>query len=178
MITDSFMNTSRRPFVLSGALSLLTLSGLAFALALGCGKSEAAPAPTRSAGAEATSVGAGAKAETENYVVEIKGDGAYKAGAEGTVTVTLVTKGDYHINKQYPYKFKATDPAPEGVTFSKPVLQRGDGTFEEKTGSFKVPFTAAKAGRATVGGTFYLSVCSDANCVMDKVPLELAVDVK
>ena len=70
------------------------------------------------------------------------------------------------------------DPAPDGVTFPKPVLQRADGSFEEKKGYFKVPFTAAKAGKVTIGGTLYLSVCSDANCIMDKVPLEVAVDVK
>ena len=64
------------------------------------------------------------------------------------------------------------------MTFPKPILQRADGSFEEKKGYFKVPFTAAKAGKVTLGGTLYLSVCSDANCIMDKVPLEVAVDVK
>jgi DsbC/DsbD-like thiol-disulfide interchange protein len=64
------------------------------------------------------------------------------------------------------------------VTYPKPILQRADGTFEEKKGSFKVPFTAAKAGPVTIAGTLSLSVCSDANCIMDKVPLEVAVDVK
>ncbi len=37
---------------------------------------------------------------------------------------------------------------------------------------------AAKSGKVTIAGTLSLSVCSDANCIMDKVPLELAVDVK
>ncbi len=41
-----------------------------------------------------------------------------------------------------------------------------------------MPFVAAKAGKATISGTLLLSVCSDANCIMDKVPLELTVDVK
>jgi len=178
VLTLPIMNkqASRRLSTLSGAFSLVTLSGLAFAISLGCGKSEAAQ--NRGATSEATSaVGAGAKAETDNYIVEIKSDGSYKAGAEGNVLVTLTTKGDYHINKQYPYKFKAVDPAPEGVSFPKPVLTRDAGTFGEKDGSFKVPFVAAKSGRATIGGTFFLSVCSDANCVLDKVPLEVSVKV-
>jgi hypothetical protein len=37
---------------------------------------------------------------------------------------------------------------------------------------------AAKAGKYTIAGTFYLSVCSEANCIMDKAPLEVSVDVK
>jgi hypothetical protein len=156
---------------------MVTLSGLAFVMASGCGKSEAAP----KAGASVESVptvAASAKAEADNYVAEIKANGTYTAGQEGTVDVTLTVKGDYHTNKQYPYKFKLTDPAPDGVTFPKPVLKREDGTFEEKKGSFKVPFLASKPGKATISGTLLLSVCSDANCIMDKVPLELTVDVK
>ncbi|MFO0757023.1 MAG: hypothetical protein U0359_11055 [Byssovorax sp.] len=160
----------------SSTFSFVALAALGFAVSLGCGKSEAAQ--DRGAKPEAAPVAAGAKAETDNYVAEMKASGSYAAGKEGTVEVTLKTKGDYHINKQYPYKFKIAEPAPDGVTFPKPMLKREDGTFEEKTGSFKLPFTVAKAGRAKIAGTFSISVCSDANCVMDKVALEVDVDVK
>jgi hypothetical protein len=37
---------------------------------------------------------------------------------------------------------------------------------------------AAKPGKYAIAGTLFLSVCSDANCIMDKVPLEVSVDVK
>lgn len=120
---------------------------------------------------------AGSKADAANYIAEIVGTGAYKAGTEGTVQVTVVPKGEYHINAQYPYKFKANAPS-DGLTYPKPTLQRADGKFEEKRGTFIVPFVAAKAGKVSVGGTFNLSVCSAANCIMDKVPLEVVVDVK
>jgi hypothetical protein len=167
--------SQRRPLALCGAaLSLASLSGLAL-LAAGCSKSEAAT--MRRASSETTSVGAAAKAETENYVAEITASGSYKAGAEGTVEVVLVPKAGYHTNAQYPYKFKLSDP-PDGVSFPKPILSRADGNFEEKRGSFKVPFVAAKAGKATINGTLSLSVCSEANCIMDTVPLEVAVEVK
>ena len=178
MIFPSVMSikpTSRR-FPLSGGLSLVLLSALAFAAAVGCNKSEAAPA--RRSTSDSAVVAAGPKAETENYVAEIRANGGYKAGAEGTVEIVLTTKGAYHTNAQYPYRFKAADPAPDGVTYPKPVLQRADGAFEEKKGSFKLPFTASKAGKFTIGGIFSLSVCSEANCIMDKVPLEVSVDVK
>ncbi|SRR5258706_9216308 len=121
---------------------------------------------------------AASKAETESYVVEITASDGYKAGAEGKVKVTLVAKGTYHINGQYPYKFKTTAPPPDGVSYPKPILTRPDGTFEPTRAAFQIPFVAAKAGKATVGGVFHLSVCTDANCIMDKVPLEIGVDVK
>lgn len=179
MVFPSVMNTipSSRRASLTGGLCLLLLTGVAFAMASGCSKSEAATS-RKSSGAESAAVNGGPKVETENFVAEIKAGSAYKAGAEGTVEVTLVPKGGYHTNAQYPYKFKLKDPAPDGVTYPKPILQRADGTFEEKRGSFKVPFVAAKAGKAKIAGTFSLSVCSDANCIMDKVELETDVDVK
>ena len=120
---------------------------------------------------------AGSRADAANYTAEIVAAGAYKAGTEGTVHVTVVSKGEYHINPQYPYKFKANAPS-DGLTYPKPTLQRADGKFEETRGTFHVPFVAAKAGKATIGGTLNLSVCSAANCIVDKVPLDLVVEVK
>jgi hypothetical protein len=119
----------------------------------------------------------GAHAETANYVADIVPSGNYKVGAEGFVKVTIASKGEYHINPQYPYKFKAAAPAAEGVTYPKPVLQRADGTFETTRGTFQVPFVATKAGKATIGGTLHLSVCTATNCVMDKVALDIVVDI-
>ena len=121
---------------------------------------------------------AGAKVEADSYTAELKLVDHLKAGKETSFEITLQTKGDYHINKLYPYKFKAQDPAPEGVTYPKPVLARGDGQFEEKRGSLKGSVVVAKAGHAHVEGTFYMSVCSDANCVMEKVALSQDVEVR
>jgi len=151
----------------------LLLLGAAFAVA--CGKSEAAT--SRSTKAESISVGASAKSETENYVVEIRAAGPYKAGVEGAVEVSLKVKGAYHTNDQYPYRFKMAE-APAGVTYPKPILKREDGRFDKTSGTFRVPFTAAKAGTVKIGGQFSLSVCSEANCIMDKVDLVADVDVK
>lgn len=168
--------TSSGKSSVSGTLCALALAGLGFVLASGCSRSEAAPSK---AGAEESAVGpAASRHETDTYVIEMTTGGPYKAGTEGTVDVVVSAKGDYKINKQYPYKFKVIDPAPEGVTFPKPVLQKADGTFEEKKGVFKVPFVPAKPGKAKVAGTLYISVCSDANCIMDKQVLEREVDVK
>jgi len=160
-------------------LRLSPLAGVALALlGSGCSNSEAAPSRATPSPAPSAAVQAGARTDNDKYTAEIQANGAYKSGAEGAVDVVLTPKGGYHINAQYPYKFKLSDPAPEGVTFPKAILARADGSFEEKKGSFRVPFVAAKAGKVTVAGTLYLSVCSDANCIIEKEPLEVAVDVK
>ncbi|UQA56140.1 hypothetical protein [Polyangium aurulentum] len=171
--------SQRRP--LSALACLVALSGLTFALASGCGQSEAATqrgASSEAAAAPQAAPGKGPKIDAETYSVEMKVKGPVAAGKEGTLEIELLPKGAYHINNQYPYKFKLAEPAPEGVTFPKPLLKREDGKFEEKKGSFKVPFVASKAGKVKVAGTLSMSVCSDANCLMEKVDLEVDVDVK
>jgi hypothetical protein len=117
------------------------------------------------------------RAETEAYIAEMKGAGPYAAGQQGVVEITLTPKGAYHISAEYPYKFKAGDP-PDGVTYPKTALAKTDFDTSGGKGRFTFPFVAARTGRVTVGGTLFLSVCSDANCVMDKVGLEVPVDVK
>lgn len=118
-----------------------------------------------------------AKLETDSYRVEITATGPYKAGAKSSVRVALTTKGAFHINPQYPYRFKAK-PAPEGVTYPKPILERGDGQFEEKKAFFDVPFVASHAGKFEVGGIFHMSVCSAGSCIVEKAPLEVSISVE
>ena len=140
-----------------------------------CSRSEAAQ--SRRAVAETAHV-ASDRVEAEQYVAEIKLEGAYKAGAAGTVVVTLTSRGGYHTNSEYPYKFQLADPPPEGVSYPKPVLQRVDGIFEEHRATFRAPFVASRSGLAKIGGKLFMSLCSEANCIIDRVPLEVDVDVK
>jgi hypothetical protein len=120
---------------------------------------------------------ASVRLETENYLVEITAAGPFKVGVEGTAKVTLTTKGVYHINAQYPYRFKAA-AAPSGLSYPKPVLQRADGQFEEKRAVFNLAFVASQAGKFNVGGTFHMSVCSAGSCLVEKAPLDVAVNVQ
>ena len=118
------------------------------------------------------------RAETDKYIAEMKPAESYAAGQQGTVDVTLTPKGGYHISAGFPYyKFKAGDP-PDGVTYPKTALSSADFETSDGKGHFKFPFVAAHAGRFTVGGTFSFSLCSDANCVMGSVGLEVPVDVR
>jgi hypothetical protein len=167
--------TSSRKATFAGTLSVIALSGVAFALASGQGTSIAAPAPR---GPVETTIAAGkAKIDNEQYLVELKPSASYKAGQEGTLEIAISAKGAYKINEKYPLKFKASEPTDGSVKFAKTVLKREDGTFETKKGSLKVAFTPAKSGKTTVSGVLSLSVCSEESCMMDKVELETTVDV-
>jgi hypothetical protein len=115
-----------------------------------------------------------ANVEVDTYRVEMTTFGPYKSGAAGSVKITLTAKAGFHINGQYPYRFKTSAPA-EGVSYPKPVLERADGQFEEKTAVFTLPFVVGHAGKFAVGGVLNLSVCSPASCIVQKAPLDVTV---
>ncbi|MEZ4302603.1 MAG: hypothetical protein R3B70_47185 [Polyangiaceae bacterium] len=158
-----------------GTLCLAAMSGLAFLVASGCSKSEAAPAPAKDSPAQVSGASSYSK---DQYKVEMKLSGACAAGKECKAEISLESKGEFHINDKYPLKMKLSDPAPDGVSYTKAIVKKDDGKFEEKKGTLPVGFTLAKAGKAKVAGTFSFSVCSDANCVMEKLDLELEVEAK
>jgi hypothetical protein len=153
-----------------GALCLTALAGLG--LATTSGQSEAAPSPTKSAARIAAS-----KADKDQYTVELKTTGSCRAGSACTAQISLRSKGAYHINDKFPIKFKFGS-APSGVSYAKPIVRREEGKFGATEGTLPVGFTIASAGRAKIGGTFSFSVCTDANCLMEKVDLDLDVDAK
>ncbi|WP_437311598.1 hypothetical protein [Sorangium sp. So ce388] len=165
---------TRKP--LSAAMCLIALSVIAV-LGSGCNQSEAATSRAAEAPAAAPQ-GGKSKVEDAVYTLEMKPTGTYKAGQEGLVEVSLLSKGDYHINDKYPIKFKVAEAAAEGVSYPKPLLKREDGSFEENKGLLKVPFVAAKKGKTKVAGVLSFSICSAANCLMQKQELEAVIDVQ
>ena len=178
VIMESMMKTNLSPSFRKVAIaSVLSAMALAFVVTSGQSQSEAAPAPDGRSSQEAASI-AKSKVDADAYTVEVKTTGAYTANQEGAVEIAIVPKGDYHINDKFPIKFKATDPAPEGIRYPKPVLKREDGSFEDKKGSLKVPFVATRSGKAKVSGVLSISMCSDKNCLIEKLDLDLDVDVK
>lgn len=124
-----------------------------------------------------SSADAGSKTDAEGFSAEMRGEPSYATGKDGVVEVVIAAKGDFKLNDQFPIKFKL-DAAPEGVTYPKDVLKREDGTFDQKTGTFKITFLPSRAGKVKIAGTASLSVCSDKKCLMEKVPLDLEVTVK
>ena len=115
-----------------------------------------------------------------NFALDLASPGC-KAATECTMTIKLVASSDYHVNKEYPYKFTAV-PAP-GLEF----LGKGDATFTrasgdfveqgEKTGLMTVRFKPASPGEASVKGTYKFSVCSADQCQIEQEKLELTIPV-
>ena len=154
-------------------------------LAAGCGKvseaapsAQGAPASANAANLAAQPAPGAASFDNANYSAKIESAGPCKKDQTCAASVVVVAKGEYHINDKYPYRFKLEDPPPAGLKYPKAVIGKEDGTMDERKVTLKVPFVPASAGDKKVAGLLSLSVCSAANCLMDKQQLDLTVKVE
>jgi hypothetical protein len=120
---------------------------------------------------------AGASRVSESqFDVTLAPSGAYQAGKEGTVEVVLDAKAPFHVNDQYPIKFKVKEGP--GVKYSAAVVGKDKAKVEHMKATMPVAFVPESAGQHTVSGQLSFSVCTDENCLMEKRDLSLVVDVK
>ena len=107
------------------------------------------------------------------------------AGAPCSVAVRLVATGDFHVNDEYPYRFKADD-AP-GVAFDgtdpsgKNTFSKSAGDWQKsdaKSGAMTLKFVAADPGTRPLAGTFKLSVCSAQACLLEQRQVTATVVTK
>jgi hypothetical protein len=107
------------------------------------------------------------------------------AGAPCTVALKLVATGDFHVNDEYPYRFKADD-AP-GVTFlgtdtaGATTFSKAAGDWQKgdaKSGAMTVKFVAGDPGPKAIAGTLKLSVCSAGACLLEQRQVKANVVAK
>jgi len=124
---------------------------------------------------------AAARITGKNFTLDVATPGC-RVDTPCTMTLRLTAAGEFHVNKEYPYKFVAT-AAPtiqflasgEANTFSRTA---GDFREEgEKAGTMTVRFKPSAAGEARVQGTYKMSVCSAEACQIETPTVSLAVPV-
>jgi hypothetical protein len=155
-----------------------TASATASAKPTASAKTAAAASGAPAVALKAASTHVGGK----NFALDVASPGC-RADTPCAMTIRLAATGDYHINKEYPYKFTAS-PAPN-VDFlgsgDANTFSRGQGDFKEdgeKNATLTVRFKPKSAGEAKVSGTYKLSVCSAENCQIETQNVTLAVNVQ
>jgi hypothetical protein len=178
----SLLETSRTP---GRTTSLPVVSLAALLLAAGCPKEEAPAAkPSMPAAAPAPAKPAGASADAPEYAVTLSAPSGAKAGVEAAATFAITAKGTFHVNPDYPLAF-----TPEGSKNAKFAGDKVKLSFGEKTPcaakaedacAVTVPLavTPEQAGAATIAGTLAFSVCDPERCLIQKVPLEVALNAE
>ena len=149
-------------------------------------KSALAPTPASAATAPAPAPPplkpAATRLSGKNFTLDAASPGC-RVDVACVVTLRLSASGEYHVNKEYPYKFTAT-PTP-GVQFlgngDPNLFTRAAGDFREegeKAATMTVRFKPTAAGDARISGTYKMSVCSAENCQIESQPVSLAVPVQ
>lgn len=140
----------------------------------------AAPANTEPAAAAVPAAAAPAAAASKYseapFDVEIQPKGAYTTGQPGTAEIVVTAKPPFHANDKYPYKFKLNETP--GVKFANLVVDKDSVKVEKTRATVSVPLTPEKAGKHTVSGKLFFSVCNDDQCLVEKRDLALEIDAK
>jgi hypothetical protein len=111
----------------------------------------------------------------DNFFIDTSSPPGCAQGATCSVAFRLVATGDFHVNDQYPYRF-AADGAKDLQFFGadvggKNVFSKAAGDWQKsgaKSGAMTVKFAPTGPGQKAVSGTFKLSVCSEANCLLEQ----------
>lgn len=124
------------------------------------------------------------KTEEKNYELSMTSP-ALKAGQESSAaTITVTAISGFHVNPDYPVSFRPEGS--EAVKFSGERVALTPGTKTPCAAKaedackveFPLPLTPEKAGAAKVAGIVAFSVCSEDKCLIEKVPLSLALKVE
>ncbi len=163
---------------------LIVLAAAAL-LFVGCGKGSHPAAGAEPGSLPASQATCAHAACGDDYFVDAAPVGDCASGAACTVSLTLVALGSYHINDEYPYRFKAdeqpgvdflgTDAAGTSV-FSKSALNWSKS--DEKTGKMNVSFKPRESAAKTISGLLKLSVCSAQNCRLEHQQVKTVVAVR
>ena len=134
------------------------------------------PAPAAADPVAAPATAASSKYSEAPFDVEIQAKGAYASGQPGAAEIVIVAKPPFHANDKYPYKFKLNETA--GLKFANLVVEKDAVKVEKTRATLAVPFTPEAAGKHTVSGKLFFSVCNEDQCLVEKRDLALNIDAK
>ncbi|MDP2269926.1 MAG: hypothetical protein Q8N23_18080 [Archangium sp.] len=144
------------------------------ALALAACTKDPAPAPKAEKKAD----------DAPAYELNLAASGPWAAGQASNAAVTVTAKPGFHVNPEYPVTFKPEGS--EAVKFEGERVALTPGTrtpCADKAEDackveFPLPVTPEKPGPAKVAGIVAFSVCSADKCLIEKVPVTLAISVQ
>ncbi len=130
------------------------------------------------AGREKPDEPAGPKIETGSFLLAVApSGGGYRIGKAGEVEIALESRGQWHVNQEYPIRVDL-EAAP-GVTLTKNELVKDDA---KEFGEQKVRFLAAvepsAAGEHELTCDVSFAMCTEENCILERrtVAMQLKVE--
>ncbi|HEX3777381.1 MAG TPA: hypothetical protein VHV51_23070 [Polyangiaceae bacterium] len=125
---------------------------------------------------DAPAAPAASKYSESNFELVLAPKGNYASGQAGEAEIVLSAKAPFHVNQNYPYKFKLKESP--GLKFASPVVGKDQVKLEPARATLPVAFTPESAGKHTLAGQLSFSVCTDDKCMIEKRELVLDIDAK
>ena len=135
-----------------------------------------APEAVPAAAAPSPATDAASKYNEAGFDLALSPKGSYTSGKAGEAEIVLAAKAPFHVNQNYPYKFKLKE-AP-GLKFANLVIAKEAVKLEPARATVPVAFTPETAGKHTLAGQLSFSVCTDDKCMIEKRELALEIDAK
>lgn len=115
-------------------------------------------------------------ADTPTYKVILAAPSQVSKGAEGTVTLEILPKEGWKLNKEFPTKLTVNEPS--GVKIKKKEQSVADAvSFADKSGKWTVQFQADSSGGKDFTGLVKFAVCTETSCDPKKEQLAWKVAV-
>lgn len=118
----------------------------------------------------------------DHFAVAVSARTECPVGMECSGTITLTANGGYHINDEYPYRFLVdASPAVDWLTSDGKGFGKTTGELKKTsatTAEVAFRYRGKQAGAARLSGTYKLSICSEANCQVETVPLAVGITVR
>ena len=120
----------------------------------------------------------GPKIETGSFLLAVApAQPKYAAGKAGDFEIALESRGDWHVNQEYPIRVDIK--APEGVGVPKAELVKDDA---KEFGDDKVRFLASVepsvAGKHEVECDVSFAMCTEENCILERRTVAMELEVQ
>ena len=141
------------------ARALLALALAVAALpAAGCSRKRAVPAPTPAHPRSSP--------DGPPFSVAVEPPASCAVGSACVARVQVTALGEFHVNRQFPYKIALVDSP--GV-----ATEQSFAVDTDQRGTVTLTCRPSVAGAGPVTGTLHLSVCSSETCVIEEVPVSV-----
>ncbi len=101
----------------------------------------------------------------------------YAAGKPGELEIALESRGEWHVNQEYPIRVDIK--AASGVAIPKAELVNDDAKeFGEDKVRFLAPIEPSAAGKHEVTCDVSFAMCTEENCILEKRTVAMELEVQ
>ena len=116
----------------------------------------------------------GPKRSGDGFATWLEGTGPFVVGKSSSLRAVLTSKKPYKCNEEYPFKLKLKANPQLGLAESTIRGMKISGA----TAQLSIPVVPKSAGKTTLRGKLYFSVCTDDRCLVERQDISLALNVE